>query len=74
MNGKLLNKIKKQVNQLCKPPIRSKPMKVSECILAGVILGIIFTVAICMSGYENEVREARVAGWQMEISKYGGTR
>ncbi|QDP62916.1 MAG: hypothetical protein Unbinned5081contig1002_21 [Prokaryotic dsDNA virus sp.] len=49
-------------------------MKVSECILAGVILGIIFTVAICMSGYENEVREARVAGWQMEISKYGGTR
>lgn len=40
-----------------------------ESIFIGIILGLIFTVAICASGYENEVRDERIAKyeWQMEV-------
>jgi len=39
-------------------------MKIKDCILVGVLIGVIFTIAICQSGYEGDMHKARMSEYR----------
>jgi len=35
-------------------------MKIKDCILIGMLIGVIFTIAICQAGYEDDMYKTRM--------------
>lgn len=44
-------------------------IKMTEAIFFGLIAGIIFTIAVCASGYEDEIYEERMSAMILDMEK-----